>query len=160
MSLPRIAGWLLALLALAACAVAMALHFEIGLNSDNQLHLAQTQRWLQGRALYTALVMPNPPVSFALYAPVAAAHLAGGLPIALGFDLWTSALLAASLLLCRHVLVSIPELRDRLARGLILALIAAGLAVLPVRDNILGGRDQMFALFFAPHLLLQSPSGA
>ncbi len=160
MSLSRLAGWLLVGLAVAACAGAMAWHFQIGLNSDNQLHLQQTQRWLQGRTLYTALLMPSPPMIFALYAPVAGANLAGGLSIGLGFDLWTSALLAASLLLCRQVLVSIPSLRDRLVRSLILALIAAGLVILPLRDNVFGDRDHLFALLFAPYLLLQSPSGA
>ena len=81
MQVPRIAGWLLALLSLAACCAALAAHFEIGLNSDNQLYLEQTQRWLGGRPLYTALVMPSPPMIFALYAPVVGARFAG---VALG----------------------------------------------------------------------------
>jgi len=159
MQLPRIAGWLLVGLAIAACGGAMALHFEIGLNSDNQLYLQQTQRWLQGRPLYTSLVMPSPPMIFALYAPVVGASLASGLPFSLGFDVWTSCLLAVSLLLCHHILACRPAPHDPLIRWLILSLIAAGLVILPLRDNVFGDRDHLFALLFSPYLLLLSPYG-
>ncbi len=158
MQVPRIAGWLLALLSLAACGAALVAHFEIGLNSDNQLYLEQTQRWLRGRPLYTALVMPSPPMIFALYAPVVGARFAG-LSWELGFDLWTTALIAASLLLCHHILMCRPGPRDRLARSLLLSLIGAGLVILPLRDNVFGDRDHLFAVLFTPYLLLLSPYG-
>ncbi len=160
MNAPRIAGWLAVGLAIAACGAALGLHFEIGLNSDNQLYLQQTQRWLQGRPLYTALVIPSPPMIFALYAPLAGANLVGGLPWALGFDLWTSCLLAASLLLCHHILQCRPAPRDRLLLSLILSLLAAGLVILPLRDNVFGDRDHLFAVLFIPYLLRLSPYGA
>jgi len=160
MPLPRIAGWLGLGLAAAACAGCWWLQFQIGLNSDNQLYLAQTLRWLEGRSLYTTLMMPSPPLIFALYAPIAAAQLALGIPIPLGFDLWTSGLLAVSLLLCHHILVSTPALRDPLARAAVLVAIAAGLVILPLRDDVFGDRDHLFAVLCVPYLLRESPTGA
>ena len=160
MSLPRIAGWLGVGLAAAACAGVLALQFQIGLNSDKQVLLAQTLRWLEGRSLYTSLMMPSPPMIFVLYAPIAGAWLALGLPIALGFDLFVCALLAASLLLCQRILASVPAPRDPLARAAILVAIAAGLVILPLRDDAFGDRDHLFAALAVPYLLLQSPTGA
>ena len=82
-----------------------------------------------------------------------------GLSWELGFDLWTTTLIAASLLLCHHILSCRPGPRDRLARSLLLSLIAAGLVILPLRDNVFGDRDHLFAVLFTPYLLLLSPYG-
>ncbi|WP_299348163.1 hypothetical protein [uncultured Shimia sp.] len=125
------------------------------LNHDTSWYLISTGWWLDGLPIYEEILELNPPWSFYLAAPPVWAAKTLGISATTSFQIYTLALIVASIWMAGHILrgdASIPDLTRRIW----LAAAAAALVWVPMKD--FAEREHLFAIFYLPFVAMSMSS--
>jgi hypothetical protein len=142
-------------LALAASAVSVWVHLQIGLDNDHLALLAESKKLLAGTRPHADILDVSPPLIIYLYAVPVLLSQAAGLPLYLALYTLTFALIAAALLLSEMILRSgkaTGTTRQLTLGSLALALLGASFIHQPFAD-----REHLMMVLAAPWFVLFSP---